>query len=186
MVALATLQCLKSKQSYKTLTTQFEEKLQDGKELTLFQMLQLIQSYWQNHDTHFKEANQADKEANNVKRKIANNASQEVPKKQRTGNTNKCTFCDKTGHTADMCFQTIKGNTYRKPGVKQTHNQNTKQKSSLHKMQQKRSSSQRLLQQACKVKSYGQKWGNLHKMLQTKPRSKSLLCCSLLKMWISL
>ena len=116
-----------SDKSYGILKTQFEEKLQDGKELTPFQMLQLIQSYWQNHDTHFRDANQADKLANNVKRKIANNASQEVPKKQRTGNTSKCTFCGKTGHTADMCFQNPNGNNYRKPGVKQTQNQNTKQ-----------------------------------------------------------
>jgi hypothetical protein len=116
-----------SAKSYKDLKTQFEQKLQERKELTPFQMLQQVQSYWQNHDTHFKEANQADKEANNVKRKIANNASQEVPKKQRTGNASKCTFCGKTNHTADMCFKNVNGKNYRKPSVKQTQNQNTKQ-----------------------------------------------------------
>ena len=85
------------------LKTQFEGKLQERKEpLTPFHMLQQIQAYWVNHETHFEEAmaykNQAANEANNVKKRgannsaHANNASHEVPKKQKTGTPDICTY----------------------------------------------------------------------------------------------
>mmetsp|Transcript_14643 Transcript_14643/g.35375 ORF Transcript_14643/g.35375 Transcript_14643/m.35375 type:complete len:875 (+) Transcript_14643:935-3559(+) len=95
--------------TYKDLILKFTDKLADERDAySSAQMCLKIQAYYDNHRDAFATAKAQNKhsvaEANSIKNKRLNNATQEGPKRQKTDNS-LCSFCNMTGHTCENCFQ---------------------------------------------------------------------------------